>query len=269
MEVVHRSFFVRSDQWMSKGTTMAAGTTTMFRRRRTGATSSPSYPITRTASELEANSPKNHGSPSKRERFQSTFQRIRKMATNHSANQAKAYSNYALIIGTLVFTVGIFLKGSTSSITSLPRRPTEPELEDLNIVLHHGIRNDVRPFYSFRTRRDEDKEGYRPSFGHLEFYSLQESPIFSRRIDPDDLEHYTELREEEIEEYDHNHFGDQYETDEDVEDQYPEPNPCRRNNWKSHKFPTCNSVHELTLERPTSTIQPFDISYLGYVLVLE
>jgi hypothetical protein len=53
-----------------------------------------------------------------------------------------------------------------------------------------------------------------------------------------------------------------------VEDQYPEPNPCKRNNWKSHKFPTCNSVHELTLERPTSTIQPFDISYLGYVYIV-
>jgi hypothetical protein len=260
---------------------MRPGTATIFRRRRTGATSPP--PINRTASELEANTSsedsKNHGSPSKRGSFQSTFQRISKVATN----PAKAkYINYALVIGTLFFTLGIFLKGDTSS-TSVPRRPTESELEDSSIVLHYGIRKHVRPFYVLQMTGDdedeeeedeeeEDEESY-PSYGHLKFYSLLESPIFSRRIDPDDLEHYAELRDEEIEEMDElegsEDFETQYETDEDVEDQYPEPNRCKRNNWKSHKFPTCNSVHELTLERPTSTIQPFDISYLGYVLVLE
>ena len=60
-------------------------------------------------------------------------------------------------------------------------------------------------------------------------------------------------------------FQHTYEPDDDLQDW---DNPCKRNKWKEHRYPNCNSVHEIVLELPTSLTQDFDIKYLGYVIIL-
>ena len=174
------------------------------------------------------------------------------------------FSNYLLAAAVIVYTIRfaaqqippMVMRQSISHIL----RPTEHDLKHLRIVLRHPLGRIVRPFYLLRTLGDEEERS--PSFGGIEFYSLEDEPIFSRRIDPDDEDAAEEGHSELLEEIDDHHFPHIYEPDEDLEDW---GSPCKRPSWKEQRFPTCNNVHEHVLERPTSKIQGYDIKYLGYV----
>jgi hypothetical protein len=194
------------------------------------------------------------GSPSKKVRWRNSFQKISKV----SLSGRKKFGRYLFVSGVVYFTLSIMLRRQPPA----RGRPTEQHLNELPIVLPRGLPKGVRPFYHMRIKRHDEEEEYEPHFGDIDYWSLKEEHIFVRRLDPDDAKYYAEFIDAwwtDIDEDEHD-FEEIYEPDEDIEDH---DNPCRRNNWKEKRFPTCNSVHELTIERPQSYTQNFDIKYLG------
>jgi hypothetical protein len=227
--------------------------TSMFRRRRAPSSHDTDVELSRSHdNDRYRDGDHKGGSPSKKVRWRNSFQNINSV----SPSGIKKFGRYLFVSGVVCFTLSTMLRRQPPT----RGRPTEQHLNELSIVLPRGLPKGVRPFYHMRIIRHDEEEEYEPHFGDLEYWSLNEEFIFSRRLDPDDAEHYAEYIDEWWEDIDEHHFEEIYEPDEDVEDH---GNPCRRNNWKEKRFPTCNSVHELTIERPQSYTQNFDIKYLG------
>jgi hypothetical protein len=257
------------------------GNIMFLRRRRANSTSdNPAGLTLYNSSGHDADKKSSHVSD-----VRSSFQNALKQSRIPSFAQIiPLFGQYALLVVVagmmIIFTLGVALLRQQFPSPSQMRPTTEQDLEDLQIVFshhhyhhHHHLARKMRPFHNLRiTTRRDDKEEYIADFGGLDFWFLDEqeeeahpSSIFSRRIDPDDFMVSARARHHLLHSIDDKHFERIYEPDADLEDW---DKPCQRNNWKEqHRYPTCNSVHEIVLERPpTSLTQDLEINYLGYVI---
>ena len=93
----------------------------------------------------------------------------------------------------------------------------------------------------------------------IEFHSLQgvAEDAFRRSIDPHDDQKYHDEREAQLQGNDllTQWIALDQSHEEDADEVDPE-NPCRRNNWESLFFPTCNAFHEVSND-------PDETSFLG------
>ena len=173
-----------------------------------------------------------------------------------SKRSGEAWAVWMLL---LLISIGMLQRGRQRQRFSMGHRRTEEEVEQLLVSFSYGMRNDVRPFFVLWTT-DEEKPD--PSYEGLEFYSLEGVSLFSRRIDPYDRENYEAYRSGGLSAMDDPYLEPQYEPDEDLLDR---KSYCRRNNWMNKKFPTCNTIHELSLGRSQlQVVQDYDVRYLGY-----
>jgi hypothetical protein len=86
-----------------------------------------------------------------------------------------------------------------------------------------------------------------PDFGNIQFKSLKNETGFQRQISSEDAILHERYRSGVLPEVNSNmSVYDHYDNDppQDV------PRDCRRPSWVSFQFPTCNSLHELTFDRP-------------------
>jgi hypothetical protein len=173
-----------------------------------------------------------------------------------SAKAKDSISTFALAILAIIC-MDIAIKGV---VLHGPVRPTEKDLNNLEITFgysqrqHHGTHR----VFTKKLHRIDPPTG--PSYNGIEYWSVEDAAIFSRRLDPEDRSNFEEYREQALDANDEHIFHSQFQPDEDLEDQKQQ---CRRNNWRSKKFPNCNVMHELTLGRPPNVGQDFDIRYLG------
>jgi hypothetical protein len=102
---------------------------------------------------------------------------------------------------------------------------------------------------------------FEPDYGNIKFHSIKNKDPFSRHISSRDTQHYEEYRGELLH-YDHERppVDAQYDHLDD-----DEPRECRRNSWRMEHYPTCNNVHELTLDRIRSSRneQDYNVKYLA------
>jgi hypothetical protein len=91
-----------------------------------------------------------------------------------------------------------------------------------------------------------------PDYGHLEFESI---PSEDERLQ------FEQFRSKFLRDIDAPRLSSVYAPHEDREDEAPE---CRLPSWTGHTFPSCNQVHELTIERvfDYGISQDFNVSYL-------
>jgi hypothetical protein len=98
-----------------------------------------------------------------------------------------------------------------------------------------------------------------PDVGGLAFFSLSNTIFHERRISSDDIHQYEIYRSGMLD------SGPNF-VDAQYDNYVPqdEPSECRRNSWRSKIFPTCNNIHELTLERIRGSRQEqeFDVKII-------
>jgi hypothetical protein len=97
---------------------------------------------------------------------------------------------------------------------------------------------------------DTDKDDLDPNYGGIE-----------RSNDASNT--YEKYRSRFLDAIDNEEIPESYENDEDREDK---ERACRGPKWNSYIFPTCNSVHEHTIERVMGLgkEQDYDVTYLRY-----
>lgn len=103
----------------------------------------------------------------------------------------------------------------------------------------------------------------KPDYGGLNYVSVQSSHHFFRRIHQMHQHLFEKERERSFQSMEH-----EYEREEHQLNRNSDPDgldeECRLPKWASEKYPNCNTVHELTLERlPNSQEQVFDVQYLA------
>jgi hypothetical protein len=84
-----------------------------------------------------------------------------------------------------------------------------------------------------------------PDFDGLEFESLKNGTSFERTISSYDALRYKKYRNKEL-----GNSSLPVDAHYDNDPPLDEATDCRRNSWISLRFPTCNSMHELTFDRP-------------------
>jgi hypothetical protein len=96
---------------------------------------------------------------------------------------------------------------------------------------------------------DIDEDGHNPNYGGIERSN--------------DSNVYEKYRSRFLDAIDHEEIPKSYHNDEDRED---EERACRGPKWNSYIFPTCNSVHEHTIERVMGSgkEQDYVVKYLRY-----
>ena len=172
---------------------------------------------------------------------------------------------------------------TASSVSQTPRNmsTTNNNNNDIAIVMKNGFLNHnhkVVKFPIFKINMADDnktdmayplkrKQNITTSqlLHGIQVLSLSTNSHRSKegRHDENDYQLYEESREKMLEEIDNRNYDSEwFDSDVDLEDQELE---CRRNNWKSTTFPTCNSVHEVVLNRPTLP----EIRKLGYVAHMQ
>jgi hypothetical protein len=100
-----------------------------------------------------------------------------------------------------------------------------------------------------------------PDFGNIQFKSLKNETYFQRQISSEDAIFHERYRsgllaavDSKMSVYDH------YDNDPPQD----EPRDCRRPSWVSFQFPTCNSLHELTFDRPFDNhLQQYQYNLVG------
>jgi len=95
----------------------------------------------------------------------------------------------------------------------------------------------------------------RPDYGGLSIYYPGK---VKRRIHPNDMGILEDERVEALNDSRFRFVPEQYQNDEDLES-----GKCKRNSWRSKSYPVCNYFHEFTVDRPSSLLNDYDISYLG------
>jgi hypothetical protein len=167
------------------------------------------------------------------------------------------------ILSILFIVIAIAHRGASGSHG--PVRSREKDLNNLEITFVYNQHQHQHEHHS-STHRVFTKSLHhidpptQPSYNGVEFWSVQDAPIFSRRLNPEDHFQFEEYRAHALTANDDRNFGSNYQPDADLEDQ---EEPCRRNNWRSKQFPNCNAFHEMPLGRPPMIGQDFDIRYLG------
>jgi hypothetical protein len=150
----------------------------------------------------------------------------------------------------------IIQAASLSGRISIDQQPTRDN--HYQIVFSWPSRVDVRLLHLHRMSYDEDERS--PAYSSLQMYSLRDEPNFVRRIDPNDRINYEEYRSGILDDIDEEYFSDRWQPDADLEDK---TRKCKRTNWRSTPHSNCNTVHELTVERPLPSSKDFDVKYLG------
>jgi hypothetical protein len=121
-----------------------------------------------------------------------------------------------------------------------PVRPREEDLNnlELNFVYNQRQHQSTHRVFTKNLQSIDPPEG--PSYNGIEFWSTEDidGAIFSRRIDPEDSWRFEEYRAQALHANDEPKFESMYQPDEDLEDLKRQ---CRRNNWRSKKFPNCNA----------------------------
>lgn len=171
---------------------------------------------------------------------------------------ANGISNFVLATGALLFSLGVVVRNNSIASSHAPMRPSYDKFKGVSVMMPYDYRPNAVPFVPLPSAFFE--EDLEPDYGGLEFWSLDEFPIYTRRIDHLWEYHEARNRESELYEMDDPHLLVLYEPDADVEEIGM---GCQRNNWKNRKYPVCNSIHELTVERLPSFTQQFEIQFLG------
>lgn len=110
-----------------------------------------------------------------------------------------------------------------------------------------------------------DEDFGSPQYNGMDAEFLRRSSRFQREILADEYERYAVARKAELNAMDERPDGLSYYylDDEDV----PANNKCRRNNWRSREYPTCNNFHETTLHRYHQEngmgLQPYTVAHRG------
>jgi hypothetical protein len=104
---------------------------------------------------------------------------------------------------------------------------------------------------------DRDEDGHDPNYGEIhynDYGGIERS---------NDSKAYERYRSRFLDAIDHEEIPKRYRNDEDRED---EERACRGPKWNSYIFPTCNSVHEHTIERVMGSgkEQDYIVKYLRY-----
>jgi hypothetical protein len=98
-----------------------------------------------------------------------------------------------------------------------------------------------------------------PKFNKLEFESLKDETHFERHISSKDAIHYEEYKES-LSTSNSKPPVDEFYYNDPPQD---EPRDCRRQSWVSLRFPTCNSLHEVTFDRPRGKLQKYEFKLVG------
>ena len=235
------------------------------------------------------------------------IQKVKQRTKFHSMMATKyffASSNYILVVGILTLAavnlVSVHNFITTSSSSSSSTSWTISSYLSTSSLSSHYFRYDIsivlattksrgdslRPFQIYHETVLEASDEEEPNYGDIKYMSLlkllprtdlERNPAkFRRKINPTDYEWEATERSELLDTIDLETLDSaKYDPDEDIEDL---SQTCKRNSWKSSKYPNCNEIHTLVLERPSSqlssidigtassssVLQPFNLKYLGY-----